>query len=88
MASLSEILRGGVRAPEPGEVDENIVIISICLGCGKRDLNKIGMKLKKCAECQGAEYCSQECQKRNWKYYKDICRSSTTDGGSDNGGKV
>lgn len=34
--------------------------------CGKRKLNA-------CAQCKIQKYCSQEHQKKDWKYHKHIC---------------
>ncbi|XP_053406880.1 uncharacterized protein LOC123546578 [Mercenaria mercenaria] len=34
-------------------------------------------KLKKCAECKKASYCSKECQKQHWKRHQNICKLMT-----------
>jgi len=30
-------------------------------------------KLKKCATCLKTRYCSQECQRADWKNHKNVC---------------
>lgn len=37
-------------------------------GCGK-----CGLKFKRCAGCQLAEYCSEECQRNDWRAHKPMC---------------
>jgi len=37
---------------------------------------KSNIKIKQCARCQSAYYCSPECQKTHWKQHKHECRSS------------
>lgn len=44
-----------------------------CHGCGKRE-GKDGGKMKKCARCLEAEYCSGACQKKDWKRHRTECR--------------
>ena len=39
-----------------------------CLGCGKKH------KLKICARCKVARFCSTECVQRTWKWHKPHCK--------------
>ncbi|GBE89535.1 hypothetical protein BKA93DRAFT_828711 [Sparassis latifolia] len=43
-----------------------------CSGCGKRKSPTV--ILKKCSGCYWKEYCSSECQKKDWPVHKTICR--------------
>ncbi|KAJ7770268.1 hypothetical protein DFH07DRAFT_806290 [Mycena maculata] len=45
-----------------------------CAHCGKADLPP----RSKCSQCHNAHYCSQECQKANWKEHKAECRTAGT----------
>ncbi|KAF2034802.1 hypothetical protein EK21DRAFT_55723 [Setomelanomma holmii] len=47
----------------------------LCFMCGARSTRE-GAKLLKCGGCQIARYCSQECQVKDWKEHKHICRQS------------
>lgn len=53
--------------------------MGICGGCGSPQA------AMRCAKCQGIMYCSVECQKKNWKLHKQLCRGAKpqpTDGSS------
>ena len=39
-----------------------------CNACAKK-----GVKLMVCGQCKATYYCSQECQKNDWKLHKPIC---------------
>ena len=43
----------------------------ICFGCGKLSNSKI----KICSGCNKIYYCNRECQKRDWKNHKAICKT-------------
>jgi hypothetical protein len=43
----------------------------LCLSC-----NKPGTL--RCSSCSNARYCSTDCQKRDWKQHKAVCRSFST----------
>jgi hypothetical protein len=43
----------------------------LCIAC-----NNPGTK--RCGGCGNARYCSEECQKRDWKQHKAICQSFAT----------
>ncbi|KAJ8107080.1 hypothetical protein OPT61_g9112 [Boeremia exigua] len=44
-----------------------------CLKCGAAT-TKAGNSLLKCAKCKAAQYCSPDCQKKDWKKHKQICK--------------
>ncbi|KAJ3335255.1 hypothetical protein HDU93_006058 [Gonapodya sp. JEL0774] len=44
-----------------------------CFTCGAKDGEK---KLKRCAGCHAAWYCSSECQKQDYKSRKAVCKTS------------
>lgn len=59
------------------EVDDD----SRCHGCQKGS-EALSAPLKRCAACGKAYYCSQDCQKKDWKKHKPTClsnRSNTND---------
>jgi hypothetical protein len=41
-----------------------------CEFCGKID----GATIMKCSRCKTATYCSKDCQKRDWKKHKAVCK--------------
>jgi hypothetical protein len=44
-----------------------------CVGCGAVE-NKNGGDLLQCVRCKHAKYCSEECQRKDWKkWHKTIC---------------
>ena len=43
---------------------------SHCNSCGK-----IASNLKKCGACGRSWYCSQECQRKDWKEHKKVCKT-------------
>ena len=49
--------------------DVGISDSATCLMCHKKDI----VRLKKCARCEIAKYCSKECQKGDWKRHKKEC---------------
>jgi hypothetical protein len=48
--------------------------IKYCLGCGKE------RKLKTCANCKVARFCSTECMQRTWIYHKPHCNMWENEG--------
>ena len=42
-----------------------------CFQCGKP-----GHKLPKCTQCSQAYYCNADCQRKNWKKHKPVCRAA------------
>jgi splicing suppressor protein 51 len=51
--------------------DEPPPIEKSCNACGKTDCGTTS--LKKCSRCKSAWYCSQRCQKTDWKFHKEAC---------------
>lgn len=51
--------------------DEDDDEFKSCRSCGIQSA-----KLKLCGRCGKVYYCSQECQKNDWPYHKQICNSS------------
>ncbi|KAJ6042438.1 uncharacterized protein N7446_013504 [Penicillium canescens] len=51
--------------------DERSPIEKSCNACGKTDPGT--RSLKKCSRCESAWYCSQPCQKMDWKFHKEAC---------------
>ena len=47
-----------------------------CAGCGKSAVDAGLRKLRKCAGCGRAEYCSRACQKQAWPAHKAACRAA------------
>lgn len=44
-----------------------------CAGCGKSK-REDGRPLLQCARCKDDQYCSTECQKKEWKKHKKVCK--------------
>ena len=42
-----------------------------CAQCGKKKTD--GCRLMKCSSCRQVYYCSEECQKKNWRRHKRRC---------------
>ncbi|KAF4625385.1 hypothetical protein G7Y89_g12782 [Cudoniella acicularis] len=53
----------------------------ICTTCKKPEAD-LPNPLKRCAKCQVTRYCSQECQKEDWKTHKRICAGQSQAGQS------
>ena len=62
-----------VGAKTEGE-DEFRWYMRKCNVCGLTQKQK---KLKKCGSCKCVFYCSLECQKRDWKDHKKVCKTLT-----------
>jgi hypothetical protein len=56
----------GSQRPPPGTKD-------VCCVCGVGGGAQI--KLLKCGGCKKVEYCGRECQRKDWKTHKKVCRS-------------
>ncbi len=50
-------------------IKEKFDMNKMCVNCGKNNTKEF----KKCGKCKSAYYCSQACQKENWKQHKQIC---------------
>lgn len=46
-----------------------------CAKC-KKDRSTLPNPLKKCSRCEGPRYCSQDCQRADWKQHKKNCKPS------------
>ena len=57
----------GSKAEEPG---------TVCATCKVKE-GPNAAKLLRCMGCGKATYCSKECQKKDWKSHKSLCRSSS-----------
>jgi hypothetical protein len=44
-----------------------------CFTCGAKNIGK-GVTLSRCGGCQFATYCSKDCQAKDWKAHKPICK--------------
>lgn len=42
----------------------------MCANCGDNEI-----KMKKCSECLSTYYCSEDCQKHDWKFHKKNCNN-------------
>mmetsp|Transcript_1462 Transcript_1462/g.3072 ORF Transcript_1462/g.3072 Transcript_1462/m.3072 type:complete len:200 (-) Transcript_1462:23-622(-) len=52
-----------------------------CLGdpllqCNQCKKCALGKKLMRCTRCQSAVYCCRECQKKDWKRHKKVCKQN------------
>ena len=52
--------------------ENNVNKFHYCNNCGKVEK---GRKFKKCSSYKCVRYCSQECQKKQWKGHKILCQS-------------
>ena len=53
-----------------GKVVKDFKYIYKCLAC-----NKISVaKMRVCSRCRKANYCSRDCQKKDWKRHRNICK--------------
>eukprot|EP00984_Skeletonema_dohrnii_P020250 scaffold9816_cov99-Skeletonema_dohrnii-CCMP3373.AAC.4 len=52
--------------------EDNAVDTSCCASCGIAEVD--GIKLKECAGCDLARYCSDECQKNHKSLHEDACK--------------
>ncbi|KAF8535384.1 hypothetical protein BDD12DRAFT_855523 [Trichophaea hybrida] len=48
-----------------------------CYVCGEITSGEEKKPLLSCSRCHKAAYCSQACQKKDWKRHKAVCRAST-----------
>ncbi|KAK6351322.1 hypothetical protein TWF718_004486 [Orbilia javanica] len=65
IAAVSGINLSTLTVAEPKE--------RVCAACGKEETED--RKLKKCVACMNIEYCSKECQKKDWKAHKKTHKS-------------
>ncbi|KAG9202546.1 hypothetical protein G6514_004284 [Epicoccum nigrum] len=50
-----------------------------CLKCGAAS-TKAGNPLLKCAKCKTVKYCLTDCQKKDWKKHKQVCKQMQDEG--------
>ncbi|KAK6363514.1 hypothetical protein TWF730_000946 [Orbilia blumenaviensis] len=61
------------KMEEELNISENRTLKSgMCAVCGKK--GGADQALMKCSACKKIEYCSKNCQKKDWKYHKGSCR--------------
>jgi hypothetical protein len=46
--------------------------------CGNPECTVSGDGLLKCSACKSVYYCSEKCQKQDWKAHKNVCRTAAT----------
>ncbi|KAJ7895503.1 hypothetical protein B0H14DRAFT_619721 [Mycena olivaceomarginata] len=63
------------KGPSPEEIRANIPP-EICSGCGESYSG--AEKLKNCAGCRAARYCSRHCQVSDWPTHKPLCGGSVS----------
>ncbi|KAL9178898.1 hypothetical protein ACHAXT_011871 [Thalassiosira profunda] len=57
-------------------VYKNDVKVGLCSVCRKKSERK---KLLQCSRCEMIQYCSKECQVKDWPNHKDACRHNATE---------
>ena len=58
--------------------DENKKTRRMCRYCNKAELNpEFQLSLKTCSRCKQAYYCTQDCQKKDWKEHRLVCRKQS-----------
>lgn len=62
-------------SPSTAEVKITIPKAIGCFKCGAVT-TKAGNSLLKCAKCKTAQYCSPDCQKKDWKKHKQACKQA------------
>ncbi|RPA82219.1 hypothetical protein BJ508DRAFT_325752 [Ascobolus immersus RN42] len=80
-ANISESYGFGLEALDRGKLSEAVLTKptlmkpgSYCHGCGSWDP---GMR---CSGCNtSTTYCSRDCQRKDWKHHKELCRASRID---------
>lgn len=55
------------------QIKGKVAVKDRCRSCGKTSM-KHGGALKKCSRCQEVQYCSVECQKKDWKTHRMECK--------------
>lgn len=53
--------------------DSDFNIVKACFTCHKNE-QEIGKESSQCAKCKIINYCSKECQRKDWKGHKKECR--------------
>lgn len=63
--NIAELMKKGASNPEPPKNCEN---------CKREDSKDAPLKI--CSRCKKVKYCSQECQKEDWRFHKRICTAN------------
>lgn len=48
----------------------------VCENCGRVKREERGAVFKSCSRCKKVKYCSQECQKVDWRGHKKVCKAA------------
>ncbi|KAF1944977.1 hypothetical protein EJ02DRAFT_509908 [Clathrospora elynae] len=72
---VQPILKQGPKSAPPvgsriGDLDAKK---GTCFGCSAT-VSKAGSALSRCSRCQVAQYCSADCQGKDWKKHKQVCK--------------
>lgn len=54
------------------QTDAGRASVRVCARCGTNDAAS-DSKLMRCQRCKVVSYCSQECQRADWKQHKKLC---------------
>ncbi|KAI9032327.1 hypothetical protein DFJ74DRAFT_332612 [Hyaloraphidium curvatum] len=56
------------------QLDHEVAIAEQCLNCGREERkNTVKESFKRCSRCRRAVYCSEKCQREDWKVHKKHC---------------
>jgi hypothetical protein len=61
-------------APAVPARDTRELLRGVCCGCGAEDPHN---RMRKCARCRAARYCTPECQRSHWKVHRAECRADS-----------
>ena len=65
--------------------DENRLTRRMCRYCNKAEDNpEFQLSLKTCSRCKQAHYCTQDCQKKDWKKHRLVCCKHSLAANTDN----
>lgn len=75
--SAATCLSGGQNkenAPPVAHVQDMAAKKNSCFGCSEAESKNGQPSLQRCSKCRVAQYCSAECQKKDWKMHKQVCK--------------